>query len=113
MSCCGSPFLKGKETLYESKRSQGRFVFFCIAPAAILVTLFIFIPTINVFRMSLYRMGGITNRKEFVGFNNFKSLIEDKNFLQAMQNSIAIIVLVTLCTIFFAILSRQSCPGKI
>mgnify|MGYP000595227964 FL=1 len=40
------------------KRSQGRFVFFCIAPAAILVTLFIFIPTINVFRMSLYRMGG-------------------------------------------------------
>ena len=99
------------------KRSQGRFVFFCIAPAAILVTLFIFIPTINVFRMSLYRMGGITNRKEFVGLNNFKSLIEDKNFLQAMQNSIAIIVLVTLCTIFFAILfaailSRGKFKGK-
>ena len=86
------------------KRSQGRFVFFCIAPAAILVTLFIFIPTINVFRMSLYRMGGITNRKEFVGLNNFKTLMGDTNFLQAMQNSIAIIVLVTLCTIFFAIM---------
>ena len=99
------------------KRAQGRFVFFCIAPAAILVTLFIFIPTINVFRMSLYRMGGITNRKEFVGLNNFKSLLEDKNFLQAMQNSIAIIVLVTLCTIFFAILfaailSRGKFKGK-
>lgn len=86
------------------KRAQGRFVFFCIAPAAILVTLFIFIPTINVFRMSLYRMGGITNRKEFVGLSNFQSLFDDKNFLQTMQNSIAIIVLVTLFTIFFAIL---------
>lgn len=86
------------------KRAQGRFIFFCIAPAAVLVTLFIFIPTINVFRMSLYRMGGITNRKEFVGLYNFKSLLADKNFLQAMQNSIAIIVLVTLCTVFFAIL---------
>ena len=49
-------------------------------------------------------MGGITNKKEFVGFNNFKSLIGDENFLQAMQNTIAIIVLVTLFTIFFAIL---------
>ena len=99
------------------KRAQGRFIFFCIAPAAVLVTLFIFIPTINVFRMSLYRMGGITNRKEFVGLNNFKSLIADKNFLQAMQNSIAIIVLVTLCTVFFAILfaailSRGKFKGK-
>lgn len=99
------------------KRAQGRFVFFCIAPAAILVTLFIFVPTFNVFRMSLYRMGGITNRKEFVGLNNFKSLIKDNNFLQAMQNSIVIIVLVTLCTIFFAILfaailSRGKFKGK-
>ena len=89
------------------KKAQGRFVFCCIAPAAILVTLFIFIPTFNVFRMSLYRMGGITNKKEFVGFNNFKSLIGDENFLQAMQNTIAIIVLVTLFTIFFAILIRR------
>ena len=88
----------------NQKKAQGRFVFCCIAPAAILVTLFIFIPTFNVFRMSLYRMGGITNKKEFVGFNNFKSLIGDVNFLQAMQNTIAIIVLVTLFTIFFAIL---------
>ncbi|MCC2254966.1 sugar ABC transporter permease [Ruminococcus sp. CLA-AA-H200] len=99
------------------KRAQGRFVFFCIAPAAILVTLFVFIPTINVFRMSLYRMGGITNRKTFVGLNNFKSLFNDTNFLQAMQNTIAIIVLVTICTIIFAvlfaaILSRSNVKGK-
>ena len=75
-------------------KSQRRFVFACLAPAVILVALFMFWPTVNVFRMSLYRMGGITNRKEFIGLQNFKTLMEDKNFLEAMQNTILIIVMV-------------------
>ena len=99
------------------KRSQGRFVFGCVAPAVILVILFMFIPTVNVFRMSLFRMGGITNKKEFVGMQNFKTLLGDRNFLEAMQNSIVIIVMVTICTIFLAVLfaallSRGNFKGK-
>lgn len=86
------------------KSAERKFVFICLAPAVILVSLFIFIPTVNVFRMSLYRMGGITNKQTFIGFENFKTLMGDKNFLQAMQNSILIIVLVTICTIVLAIL---------
>ncbi len=99
------------------KRSQGRFVFGCVAPAVISVILFMFIPTVNVFRMSLFRMGGITNKKEFVGMQNFKTLLGDRNFLEAMQNSIVIIVMVTICTIFLAVLfaallSRGNFKGK-
>ena len=99
------------------KRSQGRFVFGCVAPAVILVILFMFIQTVNVFRMSLFRMGGITNKKEFVGMQNFKTLLGDRNFLEAMQNSIVIIVMVTICTIFLAVLfaallSRGNFKGK-
>lgn len=85
-------------------KSQRRFVFACLAPAVILVALFMFRPTVNVFRMSMYRMGGITNRKEFIGLQNFKTLMEDKNFLEAMQNTILIIVMVMIFTIVFAIL---------
>ena len=85
-------------------KSQRRFVFACLAPAVILVALFMFWPTVNVFRMSLYRMGGITNRKEFIGLQNFKTLMEDKNFREAMQNTILIIVMVMIFTIVFAIL---------
>ena len=85
-------------------KSQRRFVFACLAPAVILVALFMFCPTVNVFRMSMYRMGGITNRKEFIGLQNFKTLMEDKNFLEAMQNTILIIVMVMIFTIVFAIL---------
>ena len=86
------------------KKSEGRFIAACLTPAVILVILFIFIPTFNVFRMSLYRMGGITNKQTFVGFDNFKDLFGDKSFIQAMQNSILIIVIVTLCTVFLAVL---------
>ena len=86
------------------KSAERKFIFICLAPAVILVSLFIFIPTVNVFRMSLYLMGGITNKQTFIGFENFKTLMGDKNFLQAMQNSILIIVLVTICTIVLAIL---------
>ena len=84
--------------------AERKFIFICLAPAVILVSLFVFIPTVNLFRMSLYRMGGITNKQTFIGFENFKTLMGDKNFLQAMQNSILIIVLVTICTIVLAIL---------
>ena len=96
--------------------AQRGFLFACLAPAVILVLVFLFYPTFNVFKMSLYRMGGITNKKTFVKFNNFISLMEDKNFLQAMQNSILIIVLVTLCTVvlaivFAAILSKGKIKG--
>ncbi len=67
--------------------------------------------------MSLYRMGGITNKKEFVGFENFTKLFQDKAFLEAMQNTILIIVLVMICTIvlavlFAALLSRGNFKGK-
>jgi len=86
------------------KKAERRFIAACLTPAVILVILFIFIPTFNVFRMSLYRMGGITNKQTFVGFDNFKDLFGDKSFLQAMQNSILIIVIVTLCTVFLAVL---------
>lgn len=101
----------------NKKSAERRFVFACLAPAVILVILFIFIPTFNVFRMAMYRMGGITNKQTFVGFENFKTLMEDKNFLQAMQNTILVIVLVMICTIvlavlFAALLQRGNFKGK-
>lgn len=101
----------------NKKRAQRRFIFACLAPAVVLIILFIFVPTFNVFRMSLYRMGGITNKQTFVGFGNFAKLMNDKNFLEAMQNSILIIVMVTLCTVvlavmFAALLTRGEFKGK-
>ena len=101
----------------NKRKSQRQFILACMAPAVILVTIFMAIPTFNVFRMSLYKWGGLSNNKTFQGLRNFEILIKDQNFLQSIQNSILIITLVTIITLviavfFAAILSRENFKGK-
>lgn len=98
-------------------KGQGRFVFFCLAPAAILFIIFMIIPSFDVFRISLYKWGGYTAEKQFVGLKNFKTLFQSDKFYQSFQNTILLIVVVTIVTfsmalIFAAILSREKIKGQ-
>ena len=54
----------------KKKRRSG-FIIACTAPAIILFVLFMIVPTIDVFRMSMYKWGGYTAEKTFVGFLSF------------------------------------------
>ncbi len=101
------------------KKVKGKSVFItvCVAPAVILFVIFMLIPTLNVFKMSLYKWGGYSNTKQFVGLNNFKILMEDQNFFRSFQNSVLLIVIVTIVTlalslIFASILSREKIKGQ-
>ena len=96
------------------KKVRGKSIFItaCVAPAVILFIIFMMIPTFNVFKMSLYKWGGYSNTKQFVGLNNFKILMEDMNFFRSFQNTVLLIVCVTITTIglsliFAGILSRK------
>ena len=101
-----------------SKTMEKRiFITVCTVPALILLTLFMIVPTIQVFRMSLYKWGGFSNNKVFVGFDNFKILWNDLNFFRSLQNSIVLIVVVTLITmvvaiIFASLLTRENMKGN-
>ncbi len=101
------------------KKGKARSVFIgvCVAPAVILFIIFMLVPTFNVFKMSLYRWGGFSNNKEFVGLDNFKKLMSDTNFLRTFQNTILLVVCVTVVTmalslIFAAIISREKIKGE-
>ncbi len=99
------------------KRSLYIFISFCLAPAFLLFLTFMAYPTISVFRMALYKWGGLSATKSFVGFDNFRVLIGDKYFLKAFQNTVLIIVLVTAITlsiaiIFAYILVREKLRGQ-
>ena len=100
-------------------RSKGRsrFIALCVAPATILFLLFMVIPTFNVFRMSLFQRGAYSPTETFVGLNNFKVLFKDVKFITSMQNTILLIVTVTIITFFFAIvfaaiLTREKIKGQ-
>ena len=101
----------------EKNKGRSRFIVLCVAPAVILFVIFMIYPTLNVFRMSLYERGAYSPTETFVGFNNFKSLISDANFIRSMQNTILLIVVVTIITFAFAlvfagILTREKIRGK-
>ncbi len=101
----------------DKQKGRGKFVFFCVAPAVILFTIFMVIPTFNIFKMSLYKWGGYSNNKTFIGFENFRKLFNDQKFLGAFQNTILMIVIVTIVTfafalVFAAILQREKIKGQ-
>ena len=102
----------------DKQKGRGLFVTLCVAPAVILFFIFMVIPTFNVFKMSLYKWGGYSATKTFVGFENFKKLFTtDAKFLQAFQNTILLIILVSVVTfglalIFAGILSREKIKGQ-
>ena len=86
------------------KREKNLFILACLSPALILFFTFLIYPTIEVFRMSLFRWGGFSNDKQFVGLDNFKILWQDENFFRTIQNTILLIVVVTIFTIVLAVL---------
>lgn len=101
------------------RRSKDRsfFIALCVAPATILFFIFMILPTLNVFRMSLFERGAYSPTETFVGLSNFTTLFQDPKFITAMQNTILLIVTVTLITFFFAILfaailTREKIKGQ-
>ena len=88
----------------KNGKSSRLFITCCLSPAVILFIVFMVIPTINVFKMSLFKWGGFSPNKEFVGLNNFRILFEDQRFYQSFQNTLLLLILVTLITFVFAIM---------
>ena len=93
------------------------FLCFCIVPAVILFTIFMVIPTWNVFRLSLFQRSTFNPNETFVGMQNFRYLLQDATFIRSMQNTLLLIVMVTLFTmstalIFAGILTREKLKGQ-
>ncbi len=98
-------------------KHRSRFLALCVAPASILFFIFMILPTLNVFRMSLFERGAYSPMETFVGMANFKALFNDAKFITSMQNTILLIVTVTIITFFFAIvfaaiLTREKIRGQ-
>ncbi|WP_397364007.1 carbohydrate ABC transporter permease [Paenibacillus sp.] len=100
-------------------RNHGRirFIWLCITPAFVLFVLFMLIPTFNVFRMSVYKWSGFSAEKQFVGFSNFRILLDDEVFVKSFQNTVLLLVIVTILTmsmalLFAAVMTRENVKGK-
>ncbi|MDU2123894.1 MAG: sugar ABC transporter permease [Clostridium celatum] len=87
----------------KNSKSKKIFIGLSVIPAVILFFFFMIIPTINVFWMSLFKWGGLSNNKKFVGLNNFLILFKDEKFIKSFQNTLFLIVFVSIVTLVLAI----------
>ncbi|MGV9379366.1 carbohydrate ABC transporter permease [Nonomuraea sp. NPDC003707] len=99
------------------RRGDGLFVLACLLPALVLFAAFMIVPTLNVFRMSLFTWSGFSPDMRFVGLGNFARLLEDAQFVRAFQNTVALLVVVTVVTMgtglfLAAIMTRQRLRGR-
>ena len=101
----------------KSNFRRKAFLFLCVAPAVILFTVFMVVPTFNVFRLSLYQRSTFNPNEVFIGLKNFQMLMKDATFIRSMQNMLLLIVMVTVFTmgtalIFAGILTREKLKGN-
>ena len=101
----------------KKDRRLTAFITACLAPALLLFSVFVIYPTITIFRMALYKWGGISAKKTFVGFDNFLILAKDANFIRAAQNTIFLLIFTTIITIvlallFAAIVTKEDIKGQ-
>ncbi len=97
--------------------SRNTFIALCVIPATVLFAIFMLWPTLNVFRLSLYKRSAYSPTETFVGVDNFKKLLQDEVFIRSMQNTLLLIVVVTIITmvmalVFAAILTREKIKGQ-
>ena len=101
----------------KSKMKRTAFILACVAPAVILFTIFMVVPTFNVFRLSLYQRSTCNPNEVFIGLKNFEMLMRDATFIRSMQNMLLLIVMVTIFTmgtalLFAGILTREKLKGQ-
>ena len=101
----------------KSNFKRTAFIILCVAPAVILFTIFMVVPTFNVFRLSLFQRSTFNPNEKFIGLDNFVMLLQDATFIRSMQNMLLLIVMVTIFTmgtalVFAGILTREKLKGQ-
>ncbi len=73
---------------------KARLAYLFLAPAFLLLILFIVYPLVRSLHLSLFQWNGIT-KPVFIGLDNFVQLLQDSSFLNALKNTLAFAVLTT------------------
>ena len=98
-------------------KSRIGFIALCVLPAVVLFFIFMAYPTFEVFKMSLFERGAYSPEERYVGLENFKVLLTDTRFIRSAQNTIFLIVFVSIFTFAFALtfaalLTREKLKGS-
>jgi len=72
-------------------RQRAVFIASFLAPAFLIYALFVVVPLVQAFALSLYQWKGVSAQKKFVGIDNFRELWEDVTFWIALKNNLVLL----------------------
>lgn len=87
----------------RTKKGIDLYTLFFIAPAFILFTLFIIVPTLSSVYYSFTSWDGISPNIKFVGLENFKEIFTSARFGNALKNTMILTVFITVLENIFAL----------
>ncbi|MEJ2284321.1 MAG: hypothetical protein P8X85_12080, partial [Desulfobacterales bacterium] len=89
--------------------------YFLLAPSLFIIGYFLFYPTYETFRLSLYRLGPFGIRKIFIKFDNFIELFTSADYLQSFKISfifsVAVVVFGLAISLGLAVLINRKIRG--
>ncbi len=99
------------------KKGTAAFIAACLFPSLLLLSVFVIYPTLSIFNVSLFKWGGYSATKTFVGLENYKILFGDRRFLDSLRNSLFLIIVVSAVTLVLSlfcaeVLVRERLRGK-
>lgn len=75
-----------------AKRGRTAFIIAFLSPAVLLYGVFVVWPLIQSFYLSMFRWKGLSDKKTFVGAENYTELVKDEAFHKALSNNLWILV---------------------
>ncbi|MCL2244591.1 MAG: sugar ABC transporter permease [Treponema sp.] len=90
---------------------NNRFVAIVLIPALLLLTLFIVIPIMGSFVISLYDYNPLRAHNIFLGFGNYKRLLSDQVFLKTLQNTLVFVFVTVIFNIALTLVISQLISG--
>ena len=82
-----------------NRKGHKKTAFIYLAPAMIVIVVFLYLPIILNFMNSLYKWGAMSTEVTFVGGKYYKQLMEDETIRIAIKNNIVFAVMSVVCQI--------------
>jgi len=90
---------------------NNRFVAIVLIPALLLLTLFIVVPIVSSFVISLYDYNPLRAKNIFLGFSNYKRLLNDQVFLRTLRNTFVFVFVTVTINIVLTLFLSQIISG--
>lgn len=95
-----------------NRKGRTAFIVAYLAPAVLLYAVFVVWPLIQSVQMSFTNWRGLSDRKEYVGLENYERLVKDETYGIAIKNNLWILIVGGLAILILGMLLAHAVQGE-